>query len=566
MAISDAGDESRASLLLSTVDGFVDYRGNPAVRPSTGGWRSAGLIICVEVAERFAYFGILSNLITYLTGPLGESTAAAAANVNAWDGSALLLPLLWGFVADSFLGRFRTILLASSLYILGLGLLTLSAMIPSLGSSDCKGADSCPSQLQVIIFFCSLYLIALAQGGFKPCVQAFGADQFDRHDPEECNSKSSFFNWWFFGSCAGTLVTLCISNYIQDNLSWALGFGIPCLAMVVALVIFLFGIRNYRFGSGREDRSALVRIGNVFVAAAKNWRIPDSAVADAEESLGFLPHKSSQQFSFLNKALINPTYSCDTADVEEAKSVVRLVPIWVTCLVYAIVFGQSNTFFTKQGATMDRSITSGLDIPAATLQSFINIAVVIFIPIYDRAFIPIARSFTGKPTGITVLQKIGIGISLSSLAMVIAALVEMKRLEIAKDYGLVDSPDAIIPMKVWWLVPQYVFLGISEVFAMVGLQELFYDQVPTELRSVGLSLYLSIFGIGNFVSSFMISVIDRTTSGYGEGSWFGNNLNLGHLDYFYWLLAVLSSVGLAFYLHFAKSHIYNTPYHTHCKP
>lgn len=120
---------------------------------------------------------------------------------------------------------------------------------------------------------------------------------------------------------------------------------------------------------------------------------------------------------------------------------------------------------------------------------------VLTVPIYDRVFVPIARDLTEKAAGITMLQRFGIGLFFSVIEMVTPALVEMKRLKTAQAYGLVDKPGVIIPMGVWWLIPQHVLFGVSESFAMVCLQEHFYDQVPTELRSVCLSLYLSIFGV-----------------------------------------------------------------------
>ncbi|XP_019072008.1 protein NRT1/ PTR FAMILY 5.10 isoform X3 [Vitis vinifera] len=521
----------------------------------------------VEVAERFAYSGIQANLINYLTGRLGLSMATAAENVNTWSGTGGLLPLVGAFVADSYLGRYRTIIIASFLYILGLGLLTLSAVLPSPSPSDCQKSNqitSCsPPQLQIILFFFSLYLVAVGQGGHKPCNQAFGADQFDGRNPEECKAKSSFFNWWYFGLCFGTVINYSVLSYIQENLNWGLGFGIPCVVMIAALLLFLLGTRTYRYSVKTDEKSPFVRIGKVFIAAAKNWRTMPSLVATEELAREAPHHQVSQQFKCLNKALLAPDGSkgngrqCTIDNVEEAKAVLRLFPIWTTCLVYAIAFAQSSTFFTKQGITMDRSIGWGIDIPASSLQGFIGLSIVLIVPIYDRILVPIARTLTRKPSGITMLQRIGTGMFLSAISMVVAALVEMKRLKTAQEHGLVDMPNVTLPMSVWWLLPQYILFGVSDVVTIVGLQEFFYDQVPTELRSVGIALYLSILGVGNFLSSFLISAIEKATGGDGQHSWFNDNLNRAHLDNYYWVLAGLSAVGLSLYLYFAKSYIYN---------
>ncbi|XP_050209248.1 protein NRT1/ PTR FAMILY 5.14-like isoform X2 [Mercurialis annua] len=547
-------------LIEDTVDGSVDYKGRPVYRSSSGGWRSASFLIAVEVAERFAYFGISANLITYLTGSLGQSTARAAVNVNTWSGTATLLPLLGGVVADSFLGRYFTIIFASLIYILGLGLLTISAAL----TTDCNtnnSSTSCgPPRYQVGLFFFSLYLVAVGQGGHKPCVIAFGADQFDAKHPKESIAKSSYFNWCYFTISVGITATMMVVVYIQENFNWVLGFGIPCIFMLAALLLFLLGSMNYRYSVKRNEKNPFTRIGQVIVRSIGNRRKTSSSTASEEEI--YVYEQTSERLKFLNKALISSDDStkdsevCSVRDVEETKALLRLIPIWITSLPYAIVFAQTTTFFTKQGVTMDRTTFQGFKIPAASLQSFIGFSIITFIPIYDCIFVPFARFLTKNPSGITMLQRIGTGMFISTLSVITAALTEQKRLHTAKEYRMVDQPNAIVPMSIWWLVPQYALCGAADVFTIVGLQEFFYDQVPEELRSVGLSLYLSVIGVGSFISSFLVSIIDKATERDGEESWFSDDLNKAHLDRFYWLLAALSALGFIVFLCFGRSYIY----------
>ncbi|CAN6346730.1 unnamed protein product [Urochloa humidicola] len=514
--------------------------------PSKGGWKSALFIIWVEVAERFAYYGISSNLISYLTGPLGQTTAAAAAAVNAWSGASSMLPLLGAAVADSWLGRYRTIVASSVLYIMGLGMLTLSSMFPSPQRDAVDSQGACPpSSFQTFFFYISLYLVAIAQSGHKPCVQAFGADQFDATDPGESLSRASFFNWWYFALCMSGIVTIALMSYVQDNVSWALGFGVPSVVMLLALAIFLLGTRTYRFygsggggGTGTGTGGTFSLVGKAFAA----WR-KRSKHQEAAWPMDLPPE--------------NGAVAEDAALAEEVSRLSRLFPIWATCLLYGVVFAQPLTLFTKQAGTLDRRVGPAFQVPPAALQCFLGVSIVLFIPVYDRVVVPVARRVTGVASGITMLRRIGTGIAVALVTLVVAALVEMKRLRAARDAVLVDGAGAAaVPMSLWWIVPQYLLLGAADVFAVVGMQEFFYDQVPGELKSLGLALYLSVLGVGSFISSFLITAIDGLTTRNGGTSWFADDLNQGHLDYFYLLLAALTALDLVAFTYFSASYVY----------
>ena len=178
----------------------------------------------------------------------------------------------------------------------------------------------------------------------------------------------------------------------------------------------------------------------------------------------------------------------DAVLAEEVKGLARLFPIWATCLLYGVVFAQPPTLFTKQAATLDRRVGQSFQIPPAALQCFLGASIVSCIVLYDRVLVPVARGVSGVASGITMLQRIGTGIALSLVTLVVAALVEMKRLRAARDAagGLVvvdGSGTSAVPMSLWWIVPQYVLLGAADVFT-IGMQEFFYDEQPVRLAVV----------------------------------------------------------------------------------
>ncbi|GLJ42407.1 hypothetical protein SUGI_0878700 [Cryptomeria japonica] len=577
-------------------DGSVDIKGRPVLRAKTGGWKASLFIIGVEVTERLTYYGIAANLITYLTTVLQEGVATSAKNVNYWTGVTTVMPLVGGFLADSYCGRYWMVLAASIIYLLGLVLLTLSVSLPALKPPRCeKGTVGCSSEatpLQIGIFFLALYLISFGTGGHKPSLQAFGADQFDEQDENERIKKTSFFNWWFFGLSSGILLAVTLIVYIQDNVSWGCGFGILTFAMVVAIALFTYGTPFYRHKV--PSRSPIVGIAKVFVAAIRNRSksLPSdenlfNEVGDVESMKSgqrLLSH--TDNFKFLDKAaIIDPpvgmnrasttieigpanlkTHACTVTQVEEVKLILRMVPIWLSCLMFGVTIAQTNTFFIKQGKTMNRRFpNTHNEIPPASLFAFSVLSMITFVAIYDSCFVPIARYMTGNKRGITILQRIGLGMIISILSMVTAALVEAKRLNVAKNHGLLENPKATIPLSVFWLAPQFALNGIADVFTIVGLQEYFYDQAPDSMRSLGIAFYLSVIGVSSFLSSFIISIVDRISTRGGHEGWFVNNINKCHLDYFYWLLAILSALNIIFYGCMAHRHTYKKVKHVYCE-
>lgn len=238
-----------------------------------------------------------------------------------------------------------------------------------------------------------------------------------------------------------------------------------------------------------------------------------------------------------NASKINDTDSTSVdKPVGVAKVILRLSPIWTMLLMFAVIFQQPPTFFTKQGMAMKHTIGNKFVIPPAMLQSSITLSIILLMPLYDKIIIPVLRLITGNDKGINVLQRMGIGMVLSVLAMIVAALVEAKRLENSRK-------SLSTQLGIFWLLPQYILLGVSDIFTVVGMQEFFYTQVPSTMRTIGIALYLSTFGVGSFLSALLISIVEQLTTRCGEDhSWFSDDMSKARLDKYYWFLALLSLV------------------------
>ncbi|CAK9163710.1 unnamed protein product [Ilex paraguariensis] len=262
-----------------------------------------------------------------------------------------------------------------------------------------------------------------------------------------------------------------------------------------------------------------------------------AVVSDAEDKIG--------DYS-------NPWRLCTVTQVEELKILIRMFPIWATGIVFSAVYAQMSTMFVEQGMMMDTTIGS-FTIPAASLSTFDVISVIFWVPVYDRILVPIARKFTGKERGFSELQRMGIGLFISVLCMSAAALVEIKRLAIARDLGLVDEAVAV-PLSIFWQVPQYFLLGAAEIFTFVGQLEFFYDQSPDAMRSFCSAFSLLTTALGNYLSSFILTVVTSITTRGGKTGWIPDNLNEGHLDNFFWLLAGLSFLNMVIYVFCAKKY------------
>ncbi|CAG0881274.1 unnamed protein product [Cyprideis torosa] len=214
-------------------------------------------------------------------------------------------------IADNYWGKFRTIFYLSIVYTIGSTLLAVAAI-------DIKA-------LPIEIFsFLGLLLIAIGTGGIKPCVSAFGGDQFVV--PQQQKELEQFFSIFYFSVNAGSLVSTFITPIFREDIScfdedtcYPLAFGIPAILMIVALVIFLLGKPGYKIVAPQ---------GNIVVdvAACITNALKNKMFGKKKEVTHWIDYADATRF--------------DEKLVKDVKAVLRVLYMYIPVPIFWALFDQ----------------------------------------------------------------------------------------------------------------------------------------------------------------------------------------------------------------------------------
>ncbi|KNA22671.1 hypothetical protein SOVF_032270 isoform A [Spinacia oleracea] len=546
------------------------------------GVKAMPFVIGNETFEKLGTIGTSHNLLVYLTQVFNMKRMTATNVLNIFNGSANLATLVGAYLCDTYFGRYKTLGFASIASFLGMVFLTLTAVIPGLHPPHCTTApENCtgPTTGQLAFLIGGLSFLIVGAGGIRPCNLAFGADQFDPETESGKRGISSFFNWYYFTLTFAVMISVTVVVYIQSSINWGIGLAIPAFFMFLSCALFFLGTKLYVMVL--PQGSPLTSVVQVAVAAFKKrgLELPEKPsvmlfdyVSDQSINSKF-PH--SDQFRCLDKAAIvtsedkinpegsatNPWKLCPIQQIEQVKCITRVFPIWISGVVYYISMVTTGNYVVFQALQSDRHVGgSKFQIPAASYTIFTMLAMTIWIPIYDRIIVPKLRKMTGKESGITVLQKMGIGMALMVFTLVVFGLVEHTRRVFALSKpGLgVDPQSGVIisSMSALWLVLPLTLAGLSEAFTMIGLVEFYYKQFPENMRSIGGAFLFCGIAVSNYLGSFLQTAVDKMSKGSKNGSWLEEDMNEGRLDYFYYLVAGLQLLNLFYFLVCARWYRY----------
>ncbi|KAK9762054.1 hypothetical protein K7432_012561 [Basidiobolus ranarum] len=455
---------------------------------------AAWFIIVNEFCERFAYYGGSAPFTNYIQFPPGNPKQAGALDMGQATSTAwkqfftffcYLTPLIGAVISDQYLGKYKSILIFSIIYMLGWLILTITAAPSIMYQAGYPG------------YIVSLFVIGMGTGGIKPLVSPMAADQYNQSELEvrvikgervvvdpELNAQH-LYNWFYWAINVGSLIGGVITPLLALNVGFWLAFLIPTVMFAFAIIVFFSGNKLYN-KVPPSGESAIVK-------GYRCWMYARKRASKATQKLQFtldaaksdcphIPAETDEEKSHRR---------WDDRFVDDVKQTLMACKIFVPMTVYWIAYNQITSNLISQAA--DMALPEG--IPNDIITNIDPICIVLFIPIMDVIVYPALRKINKSPRP---MVRITLGFWLGALAMMASAVVQNEI------YRRRDASEPLL--NVWWQIPAYFLIALSEIFASITSLEYSYTHAPDSLKGMVSALSLLPNAISALIGIFLAPV------------------------------------------------------------
>ncbi|CAB1433190.1 unnamed protein product [Pleuronectes platessa] len=363
-------------------------------------------IVVNEFCERFSYYGMRAVLVLYFKYFLQWDDDLATSIYHVFVALCYLTPILGAIVADSWLGKFKTIIYLSIVYAIGQVTMAVSA-IHDITDTD---RDGTPNNLtfHIVLSMLGLFLIALGTGGIKPCVAAFGGDQFNDNQEKQ---RRTFFSVFYLCINGGSLLSTIITPILRAQTCgifikekcYSLAFGVPAALMVVALLVFISGSGMYY--KAEPEGNIMLDVCKCIGFAIKNrYRHRSKRYPKKQHWMDWAEAKYSKLL------------------IAQIKMVLKVLFLYIPLPMFWTLFDQKGSRWTLQATNMDGDFGL-LVIQPDQMQTVNPILILTLVPIMDSVLYPLIKKCG---LNFTPLRRMTVGMLMAAIAFVCAALVQIQ--------------------------------------------------------------------------------------------------------------------------------------------